>query len=129
MYSYLVLITGGLQLYETADILYRKYFSNPIDFEGLSLAVLRRSHRSRPCNPLIADACFEGGYIDAWGRGTPKIINAGLEAELPKPEIVERDGGVQVTLCKNRFTEETGLSARQIRVVEHALRARSISNS
>ena len=25
-------------------------------------------------NPLIADVCFKGGYIDAQGRGTIRII-------------------------------------------------------
>ena len=44
--------------------------------EGLSLESLKRIHSSRPRNPLIADVCFKGGYIDSWGRGTLKIINA-----------------------------------------------------
>ncbi|MGD9560949.1 MAG: ATP-binding protein [Pyrinomonadaceae bacterium] len=172
-------------LYETADILNRKYFANPIDFEGLqriekgeypvaavremllnslvhrsymgaavqirmydnkfsiwnegalpaglNLEALRRSHPSRPRNPLIADVCFKGGYIDAWGRGTLKIINACLEAELPEPEIVELDGGVQVTLFKNRYTKgnlkKLGLSERQIKAVLFALENGSITNS
>ncbi len=42
--------------------------------EGLSFEALKRQHPSRPRNPLIADVCFKGGYIDAWGRGTLKII-------------------------------------------------------
>jgi len=172
-------------LYETADILNRKYFANPIDFEGLqrvekgeypvaavremllnslvhrsymgaavqirmydnkfsiwnegalpeglNLEALRRSHPSRPRNPLIADVCFKGGYIDAWGRGTLKIINACLEAELPEPEIVEVDGGVQVTLFKNRYTKgilkKLGLSERQIKAVLFTLETGSITNS
>lgn len=172
-------------LYEAADILNRKYFANPIDFEGLqriekgeypvaavremllnalvhrsymgaaiqirmydnkfsiwnegvlpeglSLEALKRSHPSRPRNPLIADVCFKGGYIDAWGRGTLKIINACLEAELPEPEIIERDGGVQVALFKNRFTEEQlkqlGLNDRQIIAVHYVLTTGSIDNA
>jgi len=38
--------------------------------EDLSLELLKQSHPSRPRNPLIADVCFKGGYIDSWGRGT-----------------------------------------------------------
>lgn len=34
------------------------------------------------------------------GRGTLKILNACKEAELPEPEIIEKDGGVQVTIFK-----------------------------
>lgn len=40
------------------------------------------------------------GYIDAWGRGTLKIIQACSEAGLPEPPIAEKDGGFMVTLTK-----------------------------
>jgi ATP-dependent DNA helicase RecG len=33
--------------------------------EGLSFEALKRQHPSRPRNPLIADVCFKGGFIDA----------------------------------------------------------------
>ncbi len=108
-------------LTDVPDILNRKYFYNPIDFEGLqrtekgeypvaavremllnalihrnylgtvvqmriydnkitiwndgglpdgmSLDSLKIQHPSKPRNPIIADVCFKGGYIDAWGRG------------------------------------------------------------
>jgi len=68
--------------------------------QGLNIHSLKSDHNSRPRNPKIADACFKAGYIDAWGRGTLKIINACKEAELPEPEIIEKDGGVQVTIYK-----------------------------
>ncbi|GAB2485495.1 hypothetical protein GCM10027164_13690 [Algoriphagus taiwanensis] len=57
-------------------------------------------HSLCPRNPILADACFKSGYIDAWGRGTLKIIEACKEAGLPDPEIQEKDGGIQVTLFK-----------------------------
>lgn len=67
---------------------------------GLSLDELKREHNSRPRNPIIAKACFMAGYIDTWGRGTLKIINSCKDAGLPEPEIMEKDGGVVVTLLK-----------------------------
>ena len=67
---------------------------------GYDIESLKREHNSRPRNPIIADACFKAGYIDTWGRGTIKIFNACKEAELPEPEIIEIDGGVQVTLFR-----------------------------
>jgi ATP-dependent DNA helicase RecG len=86
--------------------------------EGISLEALRRSHSSRPRNPLIADVCFKGGLIDAWGRGTLRIIDTCKEAGLPEPELIERDGGFLVTLFKDRYAEEElqkiGLNERQI---------------
>ena len=65
---------------------------------GLSLEDLKSDHNSRPRNPNIANACFFAGYIDTWGRGTLKIINACKEAGLPDPEIKEMNGGVEVTI-------------------------------
>lgn len=86
--------------------------------EGLSLESLKRQHPSRPRNPIIADVCFKGGYIDAWGRGTLKILDACKEAGLPEPIMKEQDGGFLVTLFKDIFNEENlqkfSLSKRQI---------------
>ncbi|MDR3127301.1 MAG: putative DNA binding domain-containing protein [Tannerellaceae bacterium] len=86
--------------------------------EGISLETLKRSHKSRPRNVLIADVCFKGGLIDAWGRGTLSILKACKEAGLPEPELKEEDGGFMVTLFKNNLTEEQlrklGLNERQV---------------
>jgi len=67
---------------------------------GLTIESLKTEHNSKPSNPLIADACFKAGYIDTWGRGTLKIFKACREADLPDPVIVEKDGGIQVTIFK-----------------------------
>jgi len=67
---------------------------------GLTLEELKGEHNSRPRNPKIAKACFMAGYIDAWGRGTLRIINACKEAGLPEPDILEKDGGFMVVLYK-----------------------------
>jgi ATP-dependent DNA helicase RecG len=67
---------------------------------GLTLEELKEEHNSRPRNPKIAKACFMAGYIDAWGRGTLKIYNSCKEHGLPEPTIIEKDGGVMVTLLK-----------------------------
>jgi ATP-dependent DNA helicase RecG len=88
---------------------------------GLTLAALKRSHSSRPRNPIIADVAFKGGYIDAWGRGTIKILDTCKEAELPEPEMQEQDGGFSITLFKNNLTQEQliklGLNDRQVKAV------------
>ena len=86
--------------------------SNVIKYQnkehGLDIASLKAGHNSRPRNPKIADACFKAGYIDTWGRGTLKIINSCKEAELPEPEVVEKDGGVQVTVFKETKGGQVG---------------------
>jgi ATP-dependent DNA helicase RecG len=89
--------------------------------DGLTLDALKRSHSSRPRNPIIADVCFKGGYIDAWGRGTIKIIDTCKQADLPEPEMIELDGGFSITLFKDIISPEKlsklGLNDRQIKAV------------
>ena len=100
---------------------------------GISLDSLKRQHHSRPRNLLIADVCFKGGYIDAWGSGTLKIISTCKEAGLPDPEIIEQDGGILVTLFKNKFSKEQlqklGLNERQIKAIMYVMEKGSITNS
>jgi ATP-dependent DNA helicase RecG len=101
--------------------------------EGITLEVLKQSHTSKPRNLLIADVCFKGGLIDAWGRGTVSIIDECKAAGLPEPELAERYGGFMVTLFKNNLTEEQlvklGLNQRQIKAVLYVKEKGKITNS
>ncbi len=101
--------------------------------EGLTVESLKKQHASRPRNPIIANVCFMGGYIDHWGRGTLKIIEACREAYLPEPEMKEQDGGFSITFFKNKFTEDqlkkSGLSDRQLKAVLFVKEHGSINNS
>lgn len=72
---------------------------------GLSIEDLMSDHNSRPRNPKIAEACFKAGYIDTWGRGILKIFNSCKEAGLPKPEIKELNGGIEVTIFAYKQAE------------------------
>ena len=72
---------------------------------GISSETLKRTHSSKPHNPILADVSFKGGYIDSWGRGTLKIINVSKEANLPEPIFQETDGGFMVTLYNSKDSE------------------------
>jgi ATP-dependent DNA helicase RecG len=101
--------------------------------EGISLEALKRSHKSKPRNLLIADVCFKGGLIDAWGRGTISIIDVCKNAGLPEPELIEEDGGFMVTLFKNNLTEDQlkklGLNERQVDAILVYRSKREITSS
>jgi ATP-dependent DNA helicase RecG len=71
----------------------------------LSEADLLKPHSSLPRNPIIAHACFLAGYIDTWGSGTLKIIEACKKEGLPEPVIKEMQGGMEVTMFKLGTTE------------------------
>ena len=99
---------------------------------GITLAELTETHSSFPRNPALAEACFKGGYIDAWGSGTIKIIDACKVAGLPEPTMEEKWGGFIVTLFKDRFSEEQlqklGLNERQIKAVLYVKEKGKITN-
>ena len=98
----------------------------------LTLDLLKKQHPSIPRNPIIADVCYKGGFIDTWGRGTLKIINSCKEAELPEPEIKEAFGGFSVTIFKDILNDEKliklGLNDRQIKAVIFLKENKKITN-
>ena len=62
-----------------------------------------------------------------------KNINSCKDAGLPEPEIIERDGGMLITLFKDILNEDQliklGLNERQVKAVLFAKEKGSISNS
>ncbi len=100
---------------------------------GLTLDALKHSHSSRPRNPIIADVCFKGSYIDAWGRGTIKILDTCKLAELPEPEMTERDGGFLLTIFKDTLNKDylvkLGLNDRQVKAVLFVKEKGKITNT
>jgi ATP-dependent DNA helicase RecG len=101
--------------------------------EGITLDRLTQSHASYPRNPVLAGACFLGGYIDSWGSGIMKIVNSCMAAGLPAPILEEDGGGFIVRLFKDRFSEEElhkfGLNERQVKAVRYVKEKGRITNS
>jgi ATP-dependent DNA helicase RecG len=92
---------------------------------GLTLSDLKTEHNSRPRNPKIAKACFMAGYIDAWGRGTLKIIQACKEAGLSEPIIEEKNGGIAITI----FKKEVGKTSENVQGKPEEVRSKFGANS
>jgi ATP-dependent DNA helicase RecG len=101
--------------------------------EGITLNKLSQSHSSYPRNPILAEACFRGSYIDSWGSGIQKIVDACKMAGLPTPIFEEDGGGFMVKLFKDKFSEEElrqqGLNDRQIKAVLYVKEKGKITNS
>ncbi len=100
--------------------------------DDLTIEDLKRKHSSRPHNPILANAFFKGGLIEAWGRGTIKIINECKKAGLPEPIIEISYGGISVTILKNLFNDKNlltkGLSTRQIKAINYLKENKQITN-
>lgn len=89
--------------------------------DELTIEELKQDHSSYPRNRNIATVFFKAGYIESWGRGTNKIIEACIEAGLPEPIIEEKQGGIGVTFLKDIYREDVlktyNLEDRQIKAL------------
>ncbi|MBI5849722.1 MAG: putative DNA binding domain-containing protein [Planctomycetes bacterium] len=65
--------------------------------ERWTVANLLRKHASRPFNPLLANAFFRAGYIEAWGRGIEKIACECRAHGIEPPEYDSEMAGLMVT--------------------------------
>ena len=66
--------------------------------KGMTVAKLKRRHKSMPVNPLLAQAMYLRGYIERVGSGTGDIIERCREKGLPPPIWENEDDGFTVTL-------------------------------
>ncbi|MCD4795067.1 MAG: putative DNA binding domain-containing protein [Bacteroidales bacterium] len=129
-------------------IIHRNYFGPPIQIslydnkimiwnvgelpKQLSINDLKRKHASFPGNQRLADIFFKGGLIEAWGRGTLKIIDECVKFGLPEPDIEIMTGGICVTIYKNKldnkFFNVLNLNKRQKQVIKHLKENNRITN-
>jgi ATP-dependent DNA helicase RecG len=101
--------------------------------DGITLDKLTKAHSSYPRNPVLAEACFRGGYIDSWGSGIMKIVDACKAAGLPAPLMEEDGGGFIVQLIKDSYSgeelRELGLNERQIKAMLYVKEKGRITNN
>lgn len=101
--------------------------------ESWTIENLLTKHPSKPFNPDIANVLFRSGYIEAWGRGTLKIIKECKAAGLPEPAYYYTMSGFFVEFKKDTYNEKhlisLGLNERQIKAVLHVKENGKITNS
>ncbi len=93
---------------------------------------LMQKHSSIPYNPDVSNAFFRAGYIEAWGRGTIKIIEQCKEHGLPNPEFKNTGKDFWVVFRKDIYHEKyltkLKLNERQIKAVLFVKEKGKISN-
>ena len=72
--------------------------------EELTVETIKLSHHSFPLNPTIADVLFKTTFLENWGSGIGRMIDACREANLPEPEFNQNAVFVWVTF-KRRTTQ------------------------
>lgn len=99
--------------------------------ENWTIEKLTQKHPSKPHNPDIANTFFRAGYIESWGRGTIKIINACKAHKIAPPIFSNIPPDFQVELIKytEKGLKELGLKEELRKIVLHIQENGSISNS
>jgi ATP-dependent DNA helicase RecG len=64
--------------------------------QGWTVDHLTSRHPSIPFNPLIANAFFRAGMIEAWGRGIQRIMDVCETSKVPVPKWRYESGGLRV---------------------------------
>jgi ATP-dependent DNA helicase RecG len=100
--------------------------------EGITLSELKTSHHSVQRNELLCEAFYRADFIEAWGRGTIKIVDLCKAANLPEPEYEENSGGIRTIFYKDKYNENSyenlGLNERQIKALEYLKENRKITS-
>ncbi|QJB32266.1 putative DNA binding domain-containing protein [Chitinophaga oryzae] len=100
--------------------------------EELKVEALKENHSSYPRNRNIANVFYKAGYIESWGRGINKIVEACVEAGLPEPRMVEEQGGFSIVFYKDAYSLENlrkfNLEERQIKALLFIKEHGQISN-
>jgi ATP-dependent DNA helicase RecG len=99
--------------------------------EPLTVEDLKQRHMSILRNPLVRKCFFWIKFIEQWGTGTNRIIDACLDYGLPEPVFEELSGSLVVTLRKGITEEllrEKGLNERQIKAVSYIRGKGGITN-
>ncbi len=87
---------------------------NPGDLpENWTLERLLGKHPSMPHNPLLANAFFRAGYIEAWGRGIEKINRECREHGIEPPHFDYSMSGLMLTFRANPQHLVAALGAKE----------------
>jgi len=99
--------------------------------ENWTVEKLTQKHPSKPHNPDIANTFFRAGYIESWGRGTIKMINACKFHKIAPPIFSNIPPDFQVEFIKytNKGLIESGLKEELSKIILYVQENESISNS
>ena len=102
------------------------WFYNPGELvDDLTVENLKTSHPSKTRNPLIASIFYRAGFIEKFGSGIDRIMNACRKEVIPQPEFIEECGGFSVKF-KKEFAQ---LNERQNKALSVIKEKGLISNS
>ena len=69
--------------------------------DELTVETIKQSHHSFPQNPTIADVLFKTTFLENWGSGVGRMVDACKKANLPEPEFNQNAAFVWVTFKRS----------------------------
>ena len=99
--------------------------------ENWTVENLKIKHASKPFNPSIANALFRCGDIEAWGRGTLKMIRESVMHKTLPPDFYSTSTEFSITFYKDAKTSlsQKGVASHLIKIVEYVIENGEIANS
>lgn len=99
-------LTPGIAVYDD-----RVEIENPGRFPlGITPVNIMKSHASCPYNPLISEVLFKASFLESWGSGVGRMIDACRSQGVPEP-VYEENGGFVKIIFKKSLMEQTGHQA------------------
>ena len=78
----------------------------------LTVETIKLPHRSYPQNPIIADALYMTAFLESWGTGVSRMVDACKSVGLPEPEYGTDGAFVWITF--KRPTPDTNLDNQDV---------------
>ena len=72
--------------------------------DELTVETIKQSHHSFPQNPTIADVLFKTTFLENWGSGVGRMVDACREANLPEPEFNQNAAFVWVAFKRTTIS-------------------------
>ena len=79
---------------------------------ALTPETIKSAHASYPYNPLIAEVLFKSSYLESWGSGVSRMVDACKAQGVAEPEYEENGGFVKIVFRK--AVTKQGLSSDQV---------------
>lgn len=78
----------------------------------LTVETIKLPHRSYPQNPIIADALYMTAFLESWGTGVSRMVDACKSVGLPEPEYGTDGAFVWITF--KRPSPDTNLDNQDV---------------
>lgn len=95
-------LTIGIAIYDD-----RIEIENPGMFPpSITPENIKQPHNSYPYNPIIAHVLYQTSYLESWGSGAKRIMDACMAHDVPEPEWRDQGGFVVVTFRRQTVTSQ-----------------------